>query len=565
MFVSEETGLLYQLFRTKLQHPALGYDEIFVYHGTRILGPLNYKNIVICAHINEPFTWHILFLHNFLSMAFPQTLLAVFLYPLYFHTVLYCFSWFHTALNYLKHHIMPELNTLDFGYNSATEPSRTPQERTITPRRYQQEVAQEAAINQMIRSDRHSQLTFLLPPSTNEVQHFETDDADPFSTLSMHARCSEEQLSSRGSSVTSTTDAEEFYRSSADYRAGIEQGQRPVGSDRPLTPYPRDIASYLVIPAKFYSSVPLDASQRRAFMGDYAPPAPTNSMPRRRYGYRRAKTPPPRLPADYRPETAFSFNRPLSPAPFSSSDARAISPSHWLYSAPRVDGVDLELCALNQALEKREAVHRTLWPEEQLKMMGEVHGMRVNLMRNAGIVRNEEVKVQEEIHHDTEQHEKKEKKTGWFKKLWVKKKKEEEPATVKPGPAQNGILKTIEVTSSYSTAPLLQASKDVAPTHPTSAPQLAGKDQKYPATSTTVIAEPSPITTTSTISPPSREDLAWKSAMRIARSANDRHTAKRRSWWRLSSPRADNHVPRSRKSLRLAGYRRLAQSSEYPG
>jgi hypothetical protein len=476
--------------------------------------------------------------------------------------------------------------------------------------RWSREVAEEAHINRLFGLS-HYRPVNSLPSQANEVNRFEANGSNPFATPSNSAgssqgevrssespcrrleqfpfvsyqeddgpagllfdtdlsssqssseRCPDTPSSrsfhrpvlgiSRHPSSASTTDAEEFYRSSTGYRAGLEDGQPQTASGRPLTPYQRDIPSAPSTSEGHHTSMPTTSSTRRASVNGSvlspAPPDASHLLPHRKYGHRRAKIPPPRLPYDYRAERIFSFNRLPSPTPFSTQDARPISSSHWLHNAPRIDGVDLELRAMNQSIERRGAVHRTLWPEERREMIVEMHGMRVNLMGTAGVVSDEEVKVEGAKDQDAEQEGNKKKKRGWLKKLCMKKKNDREPLTINR-------THMFQVTSTRASSPSLRRLGGAAPTQLLFGPLSPSQDQRCFFTDTTVVAGLSPTTTTSTISPPP-EKLASDSTRKAARSMSHRQP-----WWRCLLPRTGNHVLRSDKAKTRAGYRRIASSSQ---
>jgi hypothetical protein len=482
--------------------------------------------------------------------------------------------------------------------------------------RWSREVAEEARINRMIGFGQHRPVNSLLSQA-NVVNRLEVDGSSQFSTppnsasssqgeardlespyrrmeqfpfvtyqeddepagLLFDTDLSSSQVSSerhpytppsrnphspfpsiyRHPSSVSTTDAEEFYRSSMGYMAGLERGRSQMISERPSTPYQRDIPSAPSTSDSSRASVALTSSQRRASVNGSvlspAPPAANDSPLRCRYGHRCTKTPPPRLPHNYRAERAFSFNRLPSPTPFSTQDARPISPSHWLHNVPRIDGVDLELRAMNQSIGRKGAVHRTLWPEERREMMEEVHAMKVNLVGTAGIVRDEEVKAENAKEQDEEQEGNKKKKHGWLKKLCMKKKKDKKDRV----PLTINRTHTFQVTSTQATSPSSRRLGDAAPTQPMSVPLSSSQDQPYLFADTTVVAGSSPTTTDTTISL-SPEKLASDFTRKVSRSMSPRQP-----WWRCLLPRAGNHVSRSDESKRRAGYRRIVSSSKSLG
>ncbi|KAH7392410.1 hypothetical protein DE146DRAFT_139799 [Phaeosphaeria sp. MPI-PUGE-AT-0046c] len=216
-----------------------------------------------------------------------------------------------------------------------------------------------------------------------------------------------------------TPEAEDFYRSSSPYKKWVEERaqKRTIETPRPtrpLTPFPRTTS-------RRYATLHLPSAGEQAYidtailLSQHAHPRPFN--PRRRCEQQRPEPPPPRLPVAYR-----------ASMPFSSAQARSMSPSHWLYNAPRVGGgVQLEVKAPQRVTEGRAAVHRALWPEEREEMLGEVNGMVGRFIRGPGVVRDEEGQKEEgRGSGHSEEKRRKGEKFGWMKRLLGRKKKEKE-------------------------------------------------------------------------------------------------------------------------------------------
>ncbi|KAF1919465.1 hypothetical protein BDU57DRAFT_546120 [Ampelomyces quisqualis] len=199
------------------------------------------------------------------------------------------------------------------------------------------------------------------------------------------------------------------------------------------TPYPRSAGTT----TRYSASVPMSASQRASLLHthSHSPQHP----PRRKYGQRRPYTPPPRLPATYRADTPFSYERPLTTTPFAVPGAATMAPGDAHFAAPRVDGVALELGSLQRATEGRSAVHRALWPEEREAMLREVDEVAMGLIRGAGRVRGveEEQEQEEEGVVDSQQElkeviegqqggdvvQEKKKRFAWLRRVWARLKK----------------------------------------------------------------------------------------------------------------------------------------------
>lgn len=85
--------------------------------------------------------------------------------------------------------------------------------------------------------------------------------------------------------------------------------------------------------------------------------------PQSRYGERTPSTSPGRLPNDYRPSTAFSFERSASPTPFSSPGATFAPPNDPYYAIHHaISGPELELNAVIASMAR--PLRRTMWLEE---------------------------------------------------------------------------------------------------------------------------------------------------------------------------------------------------------
>jgi hypothetical protein len=415
-----------------------------------------------------------------------------------------------------------------------------------------------------------------VPSISSEIEHYEMNESDPFSTPTSSRRTSQVVASEFGTPQRSTQEngysaityeeydgpcslhvsgspePEEFYRSSAEYVAARAEWQEPLHTGRPLTPYPRMAGSPSSRISCPYVSVPLPSSQRHAIIKHDHAPSKSNPPLRRRYGLRRPNTPPPRLPADYRAKTAFSFDRPPTTTPFSTQDARPMSPSHWLYNAPRVGGVELEVRALQQATEARTSVHRALWPEEREKVLGEIDGIAMKLIRGAGVV----VGVREDqMVEETKEHEvvAKKKRFEWLKKLWFKNK----DTKTKP----SAMLSVVDKSASTHQTPrnLLQA--HYSPGRPSQARPSSrdapttqsspGGEQRQSYTSTAFEAGSS-MTAVATPSPPRARVQSNQAVSRMAPPLSSGHDAKKRSraWWHFYTRGVINHASRSQESLR---------------
>jgi hypothetical protein len=453
-------------------------------------------------------------------------------------------------------------------------PKATAQHRyqTIPPTSKSREAAQEALVNEMLGFGRQTQSQSTCVRSASyELQCCEVDGSDPFSTPTRSRRTSQvvaseydmpqqqatkENISSGDRAqclhVPSSPEPEEFYRSSAEYVAARAEWQKPLQTGRPLTPYPREAKGLSNRASRPYASVPLSSSQRQAAINDAVTVhAPNTSHPplRRRHGVRRPKTPPPRLPADYRARKAFSFDRPPTTTPFSTQGARPMSPSHWLYNAPRVGGVELEVRALQQATENRTSVHRALWPEERAKVLGEIDNMAKNLIRGAGVV----VGVREDqIVEETDEQEEltKKKRFGWLKKLWFKK-KETQPGAALPtvgnsASPHQALGNPLQAHHTPGRAPYPGPSSSVTLKIVSS----AGREQRQGSTSTSFEARSS--TTAATPSHSRAKSVNSQAVSRFASPRSPRHDANKRSraWWHFYSRRTLDQAPGSQKSLR---------------
>jgi hypothetical protein len=199
---------------------------------------------------------------------------------------------------------------------------------------------------------------------------------------------------------------EDFYRSSPEYRAGIQEDQSTVTdpkiSNRPRTPYPgQGNAS-----RRKFATMPLPSSQRPATVDESFTPRGSEAVAIRKKDVHQElahKTFPPRLPCDYRAATPFSFECPPTTTPFVGKcdvSQTVLLPSRYR-NAPRIGGVDLELQSLEHAT--RTKPRRTAWPEQ-----------RIEVENDGGEERMPGVEVQEAAT-------KKKGKLAWLKK-WFKKK-----------------------------------------------------------------------------------------------------------------------------------------------
>jgi hypothetical protein len=494
-------------------------------------------------------------------------------------------------------------------FHSAPDHSRAISERQTASRRYQtfspilfrsQGISQEAHSH---RTMELGQLHLVEFSSPHEVEHYEGSDSDQKSTTYYSARSSQGEGSStetpcrspeptfdayqeesatvrftpdprlRGTSDGShtlplrrtynlapnasirpsspdTTIAEEFYRSSRPYRASPEQRKTAVGIDRTPTPFPR--TNHTAV--RRYATLPFPSSQRQECIYDpalsYEPPSPTKSLSRTK--------PPPstkkrRLPADYRPETPFSFDKPYTPTPFSSKDARTMSPSHPLYKAQRWSGVDLEMFAMNKAMARNGAkLHRTMWKEEIEEMGEDVNEMMSSLAVSDGFVRDANVEVEDVVESAAEEVEeqkqdelektivedaeepkmyKKKGKFKWFKKLLLKKK----PVT-EPDQHNHGQQETLETESKSSS---LRPPK-------TTGPEEAPRN--FSGTTSAANSSQSSIGTTSSDS--SQEKPAPDSPREPARGTFRKQVSRKQAWWHIRLPRSQNRVPKVQRTTR---------------
>jgi hypothetical protein len=362
-------------------------------------------------------------------------------------------------------------------------------------------------------------------------------------------------------SSPSITIAEAFYRSSRPQNASVEERRTIVRLHRPLTPYPGNIPPVPSRPARPHATFPLPSSPRQEYIDDpalsYEPPSPTKRPPQPTRPPPSPPLRPKRLPADYRAETPFSFNREPTPTPFETKDARAMTPSHPLYNAPRTGGVDLELRAMGRSLGRDGAkLHRTMWPEEIGEMAGNVSDMVTNLVRTSGAVRDGEPKVDGVVEQKAEEEktskldeveeQKVDKKKGrfkWLKKLLVKKNQMTEPE--KNSPAQRTILET------DTESPPFGPSSDAEP-------QTLRYDWRY-LPSTTAIANCTPTSTDTTPSKPPQDEPARNSTKKPARSNFGRQLSRKQAWWHIRLPRANNRMSKAKMFKGATGYVRESQ------
>lgn len=248
---------------------------------------------------------------------------------------------------------------------------------------------------------------------------------------------------------------EEFYRSTNTYRATMER-QAPALSRRPATPYPM-----LMTSRQHPATVPLT---RGTFMGNHGPasiddpprfplapsrhdlrdfnrdfgqeiqrPAviPRESTPfpgpttvplsaAERHHLRPIRPHQPRLRADYRAETPFSWQQPVSPDPLvTAPNPNTITLNNRHYTGPRIGGVELENTSIQRVLASREIPRRSVWPEERREIQNELLDMTRDLARAEGVVRDEDGEGERGL-QDVQTEVKKKRRFRWLKK-WFKK------------------------------------------------------------------------------------------------------------------------------------------------
>jgi hypothetical protein len=184
---------------------------------------------------------------------------------------------------------------------------------------------------------------------------------------------------SNSSAVTET-----LYHSSSTYAPGTHGTPCPDNTYRPAHPLSSEIGR---TPLRYYVPTP--------------PPGQVLHV-RRVVNHRRRgphpRTPPSRLPADYRADTAFSYERPPTATPFYSTQAPTLSqlfPDADLPCAP-IAGTELEYRALRESGEGRKVgPYRTAWPEERFEKLEEVMGMAKRVHQGRGWVSNDVPKTDE--------------------------------------------------------------------------------------------------------------------------------------------------------------------------
>jgi hypothetical protein len=193
--------------------------------------------------------------------------------------------------------------------------------------------------------------------------------------------------------TVSSAQAGAYYRSSSTYGAGYDETICPDGTYRP--------------------SQPLTDEPPRTPSRHYAPMPPPSSTPppiqRQRqlvmHAYRPPRTPPPRLPASYRPTTAFSFERPPTTTPFSCPSAPTypdLFPTAELSCSP-VPGPELEFRALQRVGERRTGPYRTVWPEERRELWGEIEGIARRIAEGNGWVGRDKDVVKKTKHEEEQE------------------------------------------------------------------------------------------------------------------------------------------------------------------
>lgn len=348
-----------------------------------------------------------------------------------------------------------------------------------------------------------------------------------------------------------TPKAEEFYRSSSSYKQWAEEREkkRPAEasrSNRPLTPFPRTSS-------RRYAALPLPSARARANIDNVVIES-QKPLLRRLYGPRQHLNPPPqRLPATYRAKTPFSFNRPPTTTPFSSAGARPMSPSHWLYNAPRVGGVQMEVSALQRATEGRAATHRALWPEEREETLGEVDGMAEKLVRGAAVVRdNEAVRGEEGVGERGDGDEKKKgKRFGWFRKLLGGGKKDIETEYGNEVHVMQPPTRTVEdeISIRMNEHRRDQPQGMLGAVHP-SVPYAASarREQRDFSNDTTVVARSTPSIVAE--EPPLQINPQVKSAKRKTPRLWQRYENRRRHWWQFVPRARLGYTPQSQEKSR---------------
>ena len=187
-----------------------------------------------------------------------------------------------------------------------------------------------------------------------------------------------------GFHTSSSAVAETLYHSSSTYAPGTHGTPCPDSTYRPSQPLSTEVGR---APSRYYAPTP--------------PPGQVLHVRRvinqRRRGPR-PRTPPFRLPADYRADTAFSYERPPTATPFSSAQAPTLSqlfPATNLAYAP-IAGTELEYRALRELGEgRRVGPYRTAWPEERSEKLDEIMGMAKRVDRGRGWVSNDMTRVDE--------------------------------------------------------------------------------------------------------------------------------------------------------------------------
>ncbi|KAH5039726.1 hypothetical protein HBI75_059990 [Parastagonospora nodorum] len=250
---------------------------------------------------------------------------------------------------------------------------------------------------------------------------------------------------------------EEFYRSTSTYRAMAER-QAPALSRRPATPYPT-----LMTSQQHPATVPLI---RGTFMGDQIPPSIDNPprfplAPSRhdlrdfnrefgqeiqrpavmlrqpgpfpapttvplsaaeRQNLRPIRPHQPRLPADYRAETPFSWQQPLSPLPLvTAPNPNTITLHNRHYNGLRVGGVELENTSIQRVLASGEIARRSVWPEERREIQKELLDMTMNLARAEGVVEDEDREGGHDLQIEVDGKKEKKKKKKKVRFRWLKK------------------------------------------------------------------------------------------------------------------------------------------------
>ncbi|KAF2820517.1 hypothetical protein CC86DRAFT_387001 [Ophiobolus disseminans] len=183
-----------------------------------------------------------------------------------------------------------------------------------------------------------------------------------------------------------TVEAVQFSRVSPECIEGINAEEKVHQCESPAQVKPESTVASSPSPTRKSSSATVQPLTGRAALALVYP----HLIKVSRYGNRPPKTPPPRLPSDYRCETAFSFQRPLTPTPFSSNAPQPKCPPdprlHKRMSAAEVEAESLK-CALDNPVE------RTLWHEERRRVKGDTETMVTDFFGRRVHIRYSDIEV----------------------------------------------------------------------------------------------------------------------------------------------------------------------------